>query len=431
VVLSGLAIGGFTLYSSWKEIEEVYDAQLIHEAKVLHQLTEHELSEYEDRTINLIPETEDLGYKYERNIAFRIWHHGSAISRSANAPAFDELQAPPGLSNQRVAGERWRFFVYLDPTSGITVETSERYRIRYELIWYLLLGLLLPASLFIPVVLLVVWYGTSRGLRPLARLSRDVDSRDSDDLSSIDPARTPWEIDSLVTAINRLFKRLKDALDRERDFTDNAAHELRTPLAAIKAQAQALRPRMASAPRCNEGFANLLASIDRATRLVDKMLAFSRLQKESPRQTSVDLQSLLRETAAEMAADAVAKGQELTLETEEHVTIRGDRHALGIMVRNLIENAIKYTPSGGAISVALRRIGTRPAVEVKDNGPGIVDPEKDRVLNRFYRIAGGDSPGGGLGLAIVKWIADQHHADLSLSDAEPHGLRCTVTFRPS
>ncbi|MGA8260924.1 MAG: ATP-binding protein [Arenicellales bacterium] len=429
VVLSGLLVGAFALYSSWKEVREVYDTQLIHSAKILHQLTEHELSENEDKTINLIPETEDLGYKYERNIAFRIWHDGSPITRSVNAPPFGLLKAPPGFSNQRVSGEKWRFFVYSDPDSGITVETSERFEIRYELVWYLLLGLLLPGSLFIPVALVIVWLGTSRGLRPLAFLSRDVDTRDSDDLSSIEPERTPREIDALINALNRLFGRLKEALNRERDFTDNAAHELRTPLAAIKTQAQALRSRLQGASRHDEAFANLLSSIDRATSLVDKMLAFSRLQKESCRPTPVDLPSLLGETIADMAGDAVAKRHELTLEADEPTTIYGDRDALGIMVRNLVENAIKYTPPGGRISVGLTKLGSRPSILVQDTGPGIADAEKGRVLNRFYRIAGADSPGGGLGLAIVKWIADQHRADLSLSDVEPNGLRCTVTFQ--
>lgn len=431
VMLSGLTIGAFALYSSWSEIEEVYDAQLIHSAKVLHQLTENELNEYQDPTVNLIPETGDLGYKYERNIAFRIWHNGSPVTRSANALPFDELQVPPGLSNQKLNGEKWRFFVYLDPTSGITVETSERYRIRYELIGYLLLGLMLPASLFIPVVLLLVWYGTGRGLRPLAFLSRDVDSRDSDDLSSIEPERTPREIDSLIKALNRLFGRLKDALDRERDFTDNAAHELRTPLAAIKTQAQALRPRLENVPRCSEGFANLLSSIDRATQLVDKMLAFSRLQKDSPKPTLVDLSPLVAETVAEMGGDARARRQRLTLDAEDSLSVHGDRHALGIMIRNLVENAIKYTPPGGDISVALKAIDGRPSIRVGDTGPGITDADKGRVLNRFYRIAGSESPGGGLGLAIVKWIADQHHAELSLTDIAPHGLCCTVSFQAS
>jgi signal transduction histidine kinase len=428
VFISGLSIGALALYTSWHEIEEVYDAQLIHAAKVLRQLTIHELREHEEQGIDLIPETDDLGYKYEQNIAFRIWRDGIPITRSENAVAFGDLQAPPGLSNHRIGDERWRFFVLVDSSTDITVETSERYEIRYELIGYLLLGLLLPASLFIPAVLLAVWYGTSLGLRPLAEVSRDVDSRDSEDLRSIELARTPREIDPLIAALNRLLKRLGETIERERDFTDNAAHELRTPLAAIKTQTQALKQRLKHLPECRESLSNLLSSSDRAAHLVDKLLAFSRLQKEPPKRREVELSELLREVVGELAPGALARDQHVILHADQPMSVHGDRHAIGIMTRNLLENAIKYTPRGGNIEVSLDSEQGRASISVSDDGPGIADGEKERVLRRFYRINDGETTGSGLGLAIAKWISEQHSASLTLGDAEPHGLRCTVTF---
>jgi len=430
VVLSGIAIGGLALYTSWHEIEEVYDAQLIHAAKVLRQLTEHELSEYadENESIDLIPEMEDLGYKYEQSVAFRIWQGDNPVTQSSNALPFDGLRAPAGLSTQHVRGEKWRFFVYVDTRSGITVETAERYEIRYELVRYLLLGLLIPASLFVPVVLLVVWLGTSHGLRPLARISRDIDNRDSNDLSSIEPEYTPLEIDALIRALNRLFIRLKNALDRERDFTDNAAHELRTPLAAIKMQAQALRKRGSGKSDDDESLANLLSAVQRASDLVNKLLGFSRLQKDQPVRALLDLPALVNKVVGELAGAAVARDQTLTFECLDQSVIRGDENALDIMLRNLVENSIKYTPAGGTISVTLKRISEGPAIQVEDNGPGIPDTEKQRVLQRFYRMTGSDGTGSGLGLAIAAWIAEQHQAELTLTDASPHGLICTVRF---
>ena len=428
VVLSGLAIGALALMTSWHEIEEVYDAQLIHAAKVLRQLTAHELDAHEAGGFDLVPETPDLGYKYEQNIAFRIWHGDAPLTRSGNAAAFGDLEAPPGLSDQRVDGEKWRFFVLLDADGGFTVETSERYAIRYELIGYLLLGMLLPASLFIPVVLALVWYGATRGLAPLAEISRDVDSRDSGDLGAIHPARTPREIEPLVNALNRLLFRLKDALERERDFTDNAAHELRTPLAAIKTQAQALRRRLAGAPECRESLANLLGAIDRAAHMVDRLLAFSRVQKRTHEPAEVDLAALLGEAASELAGDARARGQDLSVSAPESCTVAGDADALGILIRNLVENSIKYTPGGGRIELALESRDGRPVMIVRDNGPGIAGAEKERVLRRFYRLGGAEEPGSGLGLAIARWIAEQHHAELVLKDVDPHGLACEVIF---
>jgi len=428
VALSGLAIGALALYTSWHEIEEVYDAQLIHAAKVLRQLTLHELSEDGDDEIDLIPETEDLGYKYEQNIAFRIWRDGEPVTRSRNALSFGGLRAPPGLSSQTVAGENWRFFVYLDPASGVTVETSERYGIRYELVGYLLLGLLLPASLFVPVVLGLVWYGTGRGLRPLSLLSRDVDSRHSNDLNPIEPERTPREVESLINALNRLFDRLRQALDREREFTDNAAHEMRTPLAAIKTQAQALRRRLGGDRESSRSLANLLESIDRAADLVDKLLAFSRLQKDGGTQAPVDLHGIAAAVVAELAAEASARHQTLRLALGGPAIVQGDGTALEVMVRNLVENAVRYTPSGGADDVAVAADEARVVLQVSDNGPGIPDGEKLRVRDRFYRSAGSGVAGSGLGLAIVDWIAERHRAEMLLSDSDSGGLLCTVSF---
>lgn len=430
VVISGLAIGALALYASWHEIEEVYDAQLIHASKVLRRLTQHRLEWFEGEAGSPIPETGDLGYKYEQNIAFRVWHDGTPIAWSANAVAFGDLQAPPGLSDQQVGGEKWRFFVHIDAESDITVETAERYHIRYELIGYLLLGLLLPASLFIPCVLAVVWVGTTRGLRPLANLSHDVDARDSDDLEAIRPTRTPREISALIAALNRLFERLERALEYERDFTDNAAHELRTPLAAIKAQAQALHRRLQAAPaKTQESLANLEVSIGRATHLVENLLSFSRLQKATPVRQDVNLSELLAELTAELAPEAVARGQDLSLDAEEDLIVRGDRSALRAMVRNLVENAIKYSPPGADIRVLLGLQDSDPLIQVVDNGPGIPDSEKARVLERFYRLGGEQATGSGLGLAIATWVAEQHRARLSLCDVDPTGLCCTVRFQ--
>jgi len=428
VMLSGAAIAALALNTSWHEIEEVYDAQLIHAAKVLRLLTRNEFGKREKGTIDLVQETEDFGYKYEKNIAFRVWRKDQLLIRSNNALVFGKVHMPPGLSDLVIDGEKWRFFVFVDPGADMTVETAERYEIRYELIRHLLFGLLLPGSLFIPVVLVLVWYGTSRGLRPLDTLSRDVDSRHSDDLGNIEAGRTPEEIEPLVNALNRLLSRLKEALDRERDFTDYAAHELRTPLAAIKTQAQALRPRLEEMPESRQSLGNLLASIDRANHLVDKLLAFSRLQKESLKTDTVILPDLLEGVVANLAPEAIARGQELTLDASRRLVVRADRHALEIMVKNLVENAIKYTPAGSDIGVSLDTVEGRITIRVVDNGPGIHDADKERVLRRFYRIENSETTGSGLGLAIVKWIADRHGATLALSDVEPTGLRCTVTF---
>jgi signal transduction histidine kinase len=436
ILIAGIAIGTLAFFSSWHEIEEVYDAQLIHSAKVLrqlagHELKEHELNEKDPNHIELIPQHPDLGYKYEKNIAFRIWKDGRFVTGSQNASAFgiSDLEAPPGLSDQIVANEKWRFFVFVDPTTGITTETSQRYEIRYELIEYLMLGLLLPAGLFIPAVLLLVWYGTSKSLRPLQQLSADMDQRHSEDMSNIEPDRIPDEVKPLLSALNRLLGRLEDSFQRERQFTDNAAHELRTPLAAIKTQAQALQKNSNHHSEYREGFSNLLVSIDRAAHMVDQLLAFSRLQTKDMEFIDMDLSELVRRNVQDLAPFAVNKNHDLTVDYDDHVVINGNQEALAILVRNLVDNAIKYTPRGGVISAKLCMKSSSPVFSVSDSGPGIDDVEKERVLDRFYRTNKSSSFGSGLGLSIVKWIADQHFATVSLTDEQPTGLRCTVTFK--
>ncbi|KAA3624193.1 MAG: sensor histidine kinase, partial [Proteobacteria bacterium] len=205
---------------------------------------------------------------------------------------------------------------------------------------------------------------------------------------------------------------------------------LRTPLAAIKTQAQALRRRLAGDAATRDSLANLLASIDRAGQLVDKLLAFSRMQKGRRETASIDLSVMLSDVVSGLAADAVARDQELSLDAAPGVLVRGDRDALEILVRNLVENAIRYTERSGAVTVSAHETDAGAEIVVEDTGPGIPDAEKERVLRRFYRLGNNGEIGSGLGLAIVKWVADRHGATLSLADVQPRGLRCTVAFPP-
>ncbi len=427
ILIAGVAIGGIAFYSSWHEIEEVYDAQLVHSAKVLHQF----IRQFEDHSgprVDLIPETQDWGYKYEKNIAFRIWRNQELITRTRNDKEFDAVIALPGLSDQVIDGEKWRFFVYIDPESNVTVETSERYAIRYELIEHLVLGLLLPAGLFVPVVLLLVWYGTSKSLRPLRQLSADVDQRHAEDTRSIETDGIPDEAQPLISALNRLLERLGDSIRREREFTDNAAHELRTPLAAMKTQAQVLQMKLESSPEYSDGLKNLLLSIDRATHMVEQLLAFARLQKQDSPIEEVDLSQLVQEVIRDMAPAATKKNHQLVLDCTDNIAINGNREALAIVIRNLVDNAIKYTPHNGEIRVCLNESGRSVVLTVSDNGPGVPDAVKQRVFERFFRGDNGQIVGSGLGLSIVKWVADQYAASLELSNAQPSGLRCTLRF---
>lgn len=426
ILLAGLLIGAFAFASVWHEIEEVYDAQLSHSAKVLLRLTDYELAGRGGTDIPLQSDQPLFAHKYEKNISFRIWKDETLIGKSTNADGFDGISAPPGFSDQMVNGEPWRFFVYMDDRSGTVIEVAERYEIRAELILQILGSLLVPMLVFLPVILVVIWVGIARSLKPLTDLSEAVDSRDTGDLRPITAQRIPEEIMPLVTALNRLFARVSESFSREREFTDNAAHELRTPLAAMKTQTQVLIKRAGKSPDLREGLDNLQSSIDRATHMVEQLLSFARLQSRDMEMADMDFSLVVKQTLQDISPLALAKNQEFEADIAAGVTVRGNADALAILVRNLLDNAIKYTPEGGGISVELVRREGVVCLTVSDTGPGIPDADKERVLERFTRGVALGGSGSGLGLAMAKWVVDSHQAKLILSDNSPRGLNARV-----
>lgn len=426
IILAGSLVGGFALLSAYHEISEVYDAQLSHAAKVLLQLTEREVKEHERYEIELGTERPDVSHRYEKNISFRIWKGSHLVTESASAEPFASINAPPGFSDQKIGDELWRFFVFVDEKDGITVEVAERYKIRTELIFQILGSFFVPALLFVPLLLVVIWWGTTRSLKPLLAASEAVDRRDANDLTPIGAERIPKEIMPLIRALNRLLRRLDTGLRREREFTDNAAHELRTPLAAMKTQTQVLLKKAGNMPDCREGLDNLHVSIDRAAHMVDQLLSFARMQSRDLEFRDVNVSDLVANVLQELSPLAVVRKQECEAEIAEGVNVRGNSEALTIMIRNLIDNAIKYTPAQGRILVTLKKDGL---LSVADNGPGIPDSEKGKVLERFTRGSKAKSDGSGLGLAMVKWACDLHKAELVLSDNKPQGLAVTVRMK--
>lgn len=407
------------------EIEEVYDAQLVHSAKVLLQLTQHEIEEDEEFDLGI--ENPDLQHKYERKFNFRIWAKDDIITQSPNSKDFKNFEAPPGFANRTVGKHEWRFFVFIDPVDQIKIEVSERYDIRYELIFQLMTALILPALMFLPVILLIIWVGVRKVLKPVVQISADVDRRGSNDLSPLQSDFLPQEIAPLVQALNRLFTRIEESFNRERQFTDNAAHELRTPLAAMKTQAQVLIKKADVVPGCKEGLDNLHASIDRASHMVDQLLSFTRLQADQVEFETIDLSSLTGNLLKEMSPLAVKKHIDIEADIAPQVKVNGNYNALEIMVRNLVDNAIKFTPEAGQVHVSVCIENHRAVFKISDTGPGIRDEDKGRVFERFYRVQK-NRQGSGLGLSMVRWVCDLHGADLFLSDNKPNGLIVTLTM---
>lgn len=426
ILLAGAIALTLAFRFSWHEIEEVYDAQLVHSAKVLLQLMEHELVEDEgDEDFQLQDENPNLQHKYEKNTAFRVWHKNDLKTQSSIAKTFMDFQAPPGFSDQVIDGEKWRFFVFIEADNNIKIEFSERYAIRYELIQELIVALMLPMLILIPLIFLIIWKVINKNLQPLISLSRDVDHRSANDLDVIKATMLPKEIAPLHQAINRLFGRIKYSFEREREFTDHAAHELRTPLAAMKTQTQVLLKVSKVSGEYRDGLENLLDSINRSSLLINQLLLLARLQNNQHPNETVDISACLNDTIAMLIETLESKSITLSTNIVHSLYIQGHRDLLLIMFKNIIENAIKYTPHQGKIDINLLANGT---FQVIDNGPGIEEKEQEKVFHRFYRISGSGEVGSGLGLSLVKWIADTHKLEIILSSHAPSGLIVSTRF---
>lgn len=404
------------------EIGEVYDAQLVHSARTLLQLTGNETADPDTASIDL---PQKLEHKYENKTAFRVWRGERLIRQSRSAERFN-IDAPPGFSDQKIDGHFWRFFVFIDSEDNLRIETAERYSIRYESIGQLMTSLAIPMGILIPSLLLIVWITVHKSLKPIINVSAEVDTRRIDDLTPIADQAVPAEIKPLIQALNRLFVRISDSFRREREFTDHAAHELRTPLAALKTQTQVLMKKTAGIESCRDGFHNLALTIDRAAHLVDQLLLLARIQNEPvARAQKLDLSVCVEDAVSEIRPLAAAKNQSIQTDIHAGVMLSGCENALYILVRNILDNAVKYTPEGGEVKITLTPDGV---LSVSDTGPGIADADKKRVFERFTRIDQTGQTGSGLGLSIAKWIAQTYDVNITLSDNAPSGLVVTLQF---
>jgi signal transduction histidine kinase len=280
-----------------------------------------------------------------------------------------------------------------------------------------------------PFIGLAIFYGVTRGLTPLRELATQITERSPYQMSPIDSAKAPKEVKGIVTSLNNLLARLEEAIEGERRFTANASHELRTPLAAIQVQCQ-VALRAEGHEERDKALLQISQSVDRATRMVTQLLTLARLDPETAEGIlkPVNLRRLLEEEVAEVSPSAFEKNIEIGLECPSDVTINADSESLLILARNLLDNAIRYTPEGGGVTTVVEEEGDEVRLSITDTGPGIPSEERDKVLDRFYRIVGSASSGAGLGLSIVSRIAELHGARLELSDNRSQGLTISVIF---
>ncbi len=433
------------------ETQELFDAQLARSARLILSLVQADRSRIELSSIQRFLDQNQLisndyselsefndddeelpnGHIYETKLGFQIWDDaGNLILKSTNLPVTDISAEQNGFSDNYLSNYDWRVFSLTSIDGKYRCVTAERIDVRNELIEEVSEGLLELFLVLVPVLSLTMWFAISQGLAPLQRLTTQIRSRSADKLDSITNTDTPAEIQTITDALNQLLSRLKGALAREKRITSDAAHELRTPLSAVKLHAELARKADNASDRIT-AIDQVMRGIDRTTHLVNQLLALARLEPEefSQKLKQIDVGKILVEETALQAPIAEDKHLDLSITDNDHVKARVDETSLRLLIRNLLSNAISYTPSGGIICLGLLNDEKQFCLIIEDNGPGIPEEERGRVLERFYRLQNHQETGCGIGLSIVTQVVELHQAALSMETPEKgSGLKVVVVF---
>lgn len=414
------------LWSARSSTIEELDDSLRRAASLLLGFAEHEYAETAGSSLAGVSESEELprgGFLYQ------IWNGSShLLLRSEDAPETPLAGAEAGYSDILHAGERWRLYSVWNADQTLHLLFAEPQRQRRSILMDLMLSLLLPMLLALPVLGLLLLGALDRGLQPAREAAESLTRRADDDFDSIPLHRFPDELRALVSAFNALLQRLASALKNERQFAEDVAHELRTPLAAIRLQAQLIE-RAPDAAAAQHALGRLISGVDRTARLVDQLLTLARLDPSRAAdqdQQTFSLARIVDETVGEFDNTLRQRGQQIVLEVSPG-TVRSSPHAVYVVLRNLIENALRHSPPGGTVRLSANDLGGELSLVVSDEGPGIPAAQRGQVLDRFVRLESGGT-GSGLGLFIVRRIAEALGGRIEISEVSPTGACVTVCW---
>ena len=419
-VCVAMLVGAWATYRlARQEANDLFDYQL---QQIALSLRDQTFLDAAERLVN----DEDLDY------VIRVWDRSGLVVYSSRRPLVAPELTRLGLST--VVGEdgSWRSFASL--SRGLTISVAQPLRVRDRLAAAAAWRTLQPFLVLLPALALLIWGLVHRDLRPLSRFAQALKARSPESLDPVPGLAAPQEVEPLIAALNDLLGRMQAAQAMQRAFVADAAHELRSPLAALQLQLQ-LVERAESTEARVEAIAELKAGLERATHTVQQMLTLARLEPGAAERVRapVSLADLARGVVLEQAPLAEARGIDLGLVAADvAAVVAGDAEALRILLANLVGNALRYTPSGGQVDVACGMVDGQACLDVADSGPGIPPAERERVFDRFYRGVvsgeGGTRGGSGLGLSIVRAIAERHGAHVILDEAVLGGLRVRVIF---
>ena len=425
LVISGVALVWLvTSVLTWidvrHELDELLDGHLAQAAALLVVQQAQEIEQDDDRGLDA-----PTLHHYAPKVAFQVFHEGRLALRSANAPVAPMVEAAQhfksGFKTVALQGQAWRVFAAHSAERDVQVYVGEQMGSRNDILWAVLRSTLWPMLIALPLLVAAVWWAVYLGVQPIRQLGRVLAERQPQALSPVTLAQAPSEMAPMIAALNSLFERIGQLLESERRFTADAAHELRTPIAAIRMQAQVAMLEADDGLR-QHALQGTLEGCDRATRLVGQLLSLSRLEAaELPAMDDVDLRVLAQRVVAELAPKAIGKQQSLEFEGSEPCVMPGNETLLAVLVRNLVDNAVRYSPPGARIRVSVRRQGAQVVLGVEDSGPGLDAADRQRLGERFFRVTGSVESGSGLGWSIVRRIAAVHRLKIDVGDSTALG----------
>ncbi len=419
MVLAAVVIGLVTYRNVLEETEALFDYQLRQMALSLRDQGE------------VAPDQAQALADEQLDFVVQVWSiDGRTIYATRDHRHLPD-RALLGFATVGVEGQAWRTFSVA--TALRVIQVAQPAQIRQRLAATAALRGITPLLVLMPLMALAVWGLAAWSLRPLRRVADEVRQRDERLLDTLPSHGLPDEVATLVAALNTLLQRLRESQDTQRALVGDAAHELRSPLTALKLQLELLKRAPGDHER-TQALAALTAGIDRAARLVEQLLTLARSEPGAPplAHESLDLAEVVRQAVADTVPFALSRGIEFELFADAPVPVTGDRAALGVLVRNLADNAARYSPHGSRVELRVSLDVGVPTLQVDDAGPGIPPAERERVFDRFYRRntahQAPDQAGTGLGLAIVRSVAARHGASVSLGDSPLGGLQVRVRF---
>lgn len=450
VIIVSILLVGSTAWVGYKDVgeetRELFDGQLARSARLILSLAEAQSGEsgfsriqkyLDENGLSIMyidfEESEDNvtehEQQYETKLAFQIWDNvGNLLVKSYNAPIEPMSAENNGFNYLDIDNFSWRTFSMFSRNGQYRCITAERIDVRNDLIDKISHDLFYLFIILVPALALLIYLSIDHGLKPLQRLASQIDNRSGDNLDFISNDYKFSEIVTIKNALNHLLHRLKETLAREKRITSDAAHELRTPLAAIRLHTE-LAKTAKNQQQKNESLDQIIHSVDRTTHLVEQLLALARLEPELLTKdfTKINLTELIVEECALISPLAIEKNIDMSFDGVKVNTIRGNDPSLRLLIRNLLSNAISYTPAAGNIVISLTQTDQRVVLAVEDSGPGISEGDRERVMERFYRAENHQTMGCGIGLSIVDRVVQMHQGTLQLLQADhSQGLKVEI-----